>query len=317
MSGATGTLTDAQFSWASSFTGIDLVRTGEMGPMANGAFNTGGVPGGTAIGVMGGAPGGGRGRGTAASHAGGGHGGSPGGGAPHKETERERNENALRGHTIVDIALYGRDLLQKQYDDMIRGLERAKAARVADIESWKPEQAPMSGNVLLGICKGLATVAKSAFPEVKFLEIAATGVELVIKGKEQIDKGVEASKDELASVKKAAHQELDKLIGGAKDQASNQRDKFAAMIEAEAYKLSHDELDAMEGVTELKKIGDFVRDKLGIARGEEHTPGVIKQMQVEIKNAFNRWVIDDFKRRKAGEGAHQIASKGGHSWESM
>ena len=200
---------------------------------------------------------------------------------------------------------------------MITGLERAKKARVTDIDSWKPEQAPLSGNVLLGICKGLSTVAKAAFPEVAFLEIAATGIELTIKGKEMVDKGAEASKSDLEVVQKAAKQELDKLIGGARDQCSNQQDKFQKIVEAAAEKLSPDELDKMQGMTEPAKVGDFVRDVLGIKRGEDHTPGVVKQMQVEIHNAFNQWVSKDFRRRKAGEGAHEIASKGGYSWESM
>jgi hypothetical protein len=177
-----GTLTDAQLKWVSDFVGIDLRGHDSEHP----------APGSSVPGHAGGHP-------RADTR------------KPHRETEDERLgkiEDALRGKTKENIGLLGRALLQKQYDDMIKGLERAKEARVADIESWKPEQAPMSGNVLLGICKGLSTVAKAAFPEVEFLEIAKTGVELVIKGKEHIDQGVEASKADLEAVKKAAHLEL-------------------------------------------------------------------------------------------------------------
>ena len=79
-------------------------------------------------------------------------------------------------------------MLQKQYDAMLIALENAKSARVSEIDSWKPTQTPMSGNLVLKISNGLAVAAGVAFPEVAFLEIAKKGIEITIKGKEQLDK---------------------------------------------------------------------------------------------------------------------------------
>jgi hypothetical protein len=228
-----------------------------------------------------------------------------------------RMEDRERGHTKVDIGLMGAQVLQKQYDAMLSALEDCKSARVADIRSWKPEQTPLGGNLVLKICKGLTVVASVAFPEVEFLEIAKEGVEIAVKGKETLDKRAEASKDEAEELKKRAEEELDKLLRHARKQVSSTQDKLQKLIEVAAEKLSEDELDELQGMQEPKLIGNFVRDKLGIARGTDVNPSVISAMEITLLNAFNDWVKEDFKSRKLGEASHDVARDGGNSWDAM
>jgi hypothetical protein len=236
---------------------------------------------------------------------------------PSLDQRLARAEDNIRGTTKSIIGVVGAQLLQKQYDDMLTGLERARAARLADIDGWTPDQTPLGGELLIKICTGLAGVAKAAFPEVAFLEIAGKGLGAVVKGKELLERGVEPSKQELDAVKNAAREELKILIDEARTQCANREDLFQHQIEAAVEKLSPDEIDALQGMNQPKLIGNFVRDRLGIARGEYHTPGVVGALEVRLMADFNAWVKADFKRRKTGKSSHDVASEGGHSWEAM
>jgi hypothetical protein len=200
---------------------------------------------------------------------------------------------------------------------MLTGLERARAARLADIDGWTPDQTPVGGDLLIKICTGLAGLAKAAFPEVAFLEIAQKGLGAVVKGKEVLERGVEPSKQELEAIKNAAKEELSILVEEARAQGGNRQDAFQHQIDAAVEKLSPEEIDALQGMNQPKLVGDFVRDRLGIARGEYHTPGVVGAMEVRLMADFNRWVEADFKRRKTSKASHEVAADGGHSWEAM
>jgi hypothetical protein len=226
-------------------------------------------------------------------------------------------EDRERGHTKVDIGHEGAKVLQKQYDAMLVALEDSKSARVAEIKSWQPSQMPLGGNLLLKICKGISLVAAGAFPEVEFLVIAKEGIELAAKGKETLDKRTEASKDEAEALKERATEELDKLLRHARGYVSQTRDKLEKLIAAAAEKLSPDELDQLQGLNEPQLISNFVRDKLGIARGTDFNPRVIAQIQLALMQAFNDWVKEDFKARKLGEASLDVARDGGQSWDAM
>src|SRR3954452_22717806 len=116
---------------------------------------------------------------------------------PRVDQRLARAEDNIRGTTKSIIGVVGAQLLQKQYDDMLTGLERARAARLTDIDGWAPDQTPVGGDLLIKICTGPAGLAKSAFPEVAFLDIAQKGLGAVVKGKEVLERGVEPSKQEL------------------------------------------------------------------------------------------------------------------------